>query len=90
MREGLAQGRVTVGSVVGSVRVSLVVSARAGRASDGLAIGGGELGVDVDGGVDAAQVPGGTLATVSSAEVGVAVFGEDDAGGDAGVSADQA
>lgn len=90
MRVSLAQSRVAVSSVIGGVRVRLVVGARASRAGNALTIGGSELGVEVDGEADTAQVPGGTLATVGSAEVGIAVFGDDDAGGDASVSADQA
>ena len=39
-------------------------------------------------GVDVAQVPRDTLATVLSAEVGVSVLAEDHTGGDTGVSAD--
>jgi len=90
VRESLAEGGVAVSGVVGGRVVGLVRGAAGVRAGDGLAIAGGERGVDVDRCADMGEVPRRALTAVLGAEVGVAVLGEDDTSSDTSVSADHA
>lgn len=89
MRVRQSQIRIPIRRIIRGTRIRIIGRTVAAGAADGLTVRHGERGVDVEVRVDHGEIPGGTFASPFGAEVGVAEFAEDDAGGDSGVGADE-
>lgn len=89
MRVRQSQIRIPIRRIIRRARIRIIRRTIAAGAADGLTVRHGERGVDVEVRVDHGEIPRGTFASPFGAEVGVAEFAEDDAGGDSGVGADE-
>lgn len=89
MRVRQSQIRIPIRRIIRGTRIRIIRRTIAAGAADGLTVRHGERGVDVEVRVDHGEIPRGAFAAPFGAEVGIAEFAEDDAGGDSGVGADE-